>query len=657
MNATTATVKEEGLEYEMDPNATGRIIHAGEEEKQEMESQLKKAKDKGDGKDDDAQLGEESDETGSLDGQDETMKTLRDNESTAARRFLDHDAGGSPTGPWRGTQMLRRAERRNSLQATIRPRWPILLTQVHIPVTRLCPVNANQMWQRSRGWTTPPAVPAVKVSGESQPSKNSEISTSQESAPATSAPLVEPTRREPDMGISVREYVAEKLRPGEEDKALLHVISDAIRIRQVKKQEEEEDDVAEEALDEDKGDEEEKAKGERSGVVEKMKAVVGSLFRKGEGYTSEKTLRESSNKNGLRDKGRADQNRSQQLFLFLRFFEKSMENGEKWGVRVSEAVLSLYNSLPKKGKPQGLESTVLAAFLVSSPTSQHLEVVALGTGTKCLGKSLLSPHGDVVNDSHAETIARRAFIRFLYTEIGRLNKICNRYGCDGNSQFEPDEPASFLSCSESDASCRGKYRIRAGRRLHLYITQMPCMLSDNYGLFVGGEASSSSPYSKPSGGPRSGGDELTFCEPSGSSGASGMVQRKPGRGDTTSSMSCSDKIARWNVVGVQGLFLLASSAAKVFSKEENGIYKTKKGRTLNKPVYLSSITIGRSHSGTCHQVSMANHLERVLYDRILPVSDKLQSPFLVNKPQFWDAPVPPKEFQQSQTNTPILMCG
>ena len=42
----------------------------------------------------------------------------------------------------------------------------------------------------------------------------------------------------------------------------------------------------------------------------------------------------------------------------------------------------------------------------------------LFVGNKCAGGSVLSPQGLVVHDSHAEQLARRGFIRFVYFEKG-----------------------------------------------------------------------------------------------------------------------------------------------------------------------------------------------------------------------------------------------
>jgi tRNA-specific adenosine deaminase 1 len=76
----------------------------------------------------------------------------------------------------------------------------------------------------------------------------------------------------------------------------------------------------------------------------------------------------------------------------------------------------------------------------------------MATGTKCLGAARLGGRGDLVHDAHAEVVARRALLRLVYSEIGR------------------DAASDWLVASGDG----GRWRLRDGHYLHLYVTRLPC---------------------------------------------------------------------------------------------------------------------------------------------------------------------------------------
>ncbi|XP_074895794.1 tRNA-specific adenosine deaminase 1 isoform X7 [Buteo buteo] len=112
--------------------------------------------------------------------------------------------------------------------------------------------------------------------------------------------------------------------------------------------------------------------------------------------------------------------------------EPALASGAMWSAdEIAELCYRHYRTrLPKQGKPDpNREWTSLAAVVkVESSTQREVlaspgnlqvtkEVVAMGTGTKCIGQNKMRKTGDILNDSHAEIVAKRSFQRYLLHQM------------------------------------------------------------------------------------------------------------------------------------------------------------------------------------------------------------------------------------------------
>jgi tRNA-specific adenosine deaminase 1 len=247
---------------------------------------------------------------------------------------------------------------------------------------------------------------------------------------------------------------------------------------------------------------------------------------------------------------------------------------------ISQLILKQYNSSPKTGKPQSQKNewTLLASIVMCEQfdSTYKLTVVCMSTGTKCLGYDLLTNDGSLIHDSHAEVITRRAFMKWLYTQMNQATT--SIFTRDRRDQFvlrenitfhffvnqSPCGDASIFSSNNNNDSSNNKKRKRQEEPTETTEKKMKVLLDDQVSGRTGARSISHN-YTPGT----DNGIDISQQEQS-----TGIVRTKPGRGPRTISMSCSDKISKWNTLGIQGSLL---------------------SNFIPDPIYMSTITIGSSN--------------------------------------------------------------
>ncbi|GAB0091893.1 tRNA-specific adenosine deaminase 1 [Sergentomyia squamirostris] len=170
----------------------------------------------------------------------------------------------------------------------------------------------------------------------------------------------------------------------------------------------------------------------------------------------------------------------------------------------------------------------------------------MGTGTKCIGVDQMSKSGDILNDSHAEIITRRAFVRYLM------------------DQMENSNDSIFFH--EADV---GKFTLKDDCKFHFFTTHSPCGDASIFPRKSEDSGEDSEPPAKKS---KDGEDNITGGKVFGClvddpmDQRVGCVRRKPGKGIPTLSVSCSDKMARWCILGLQGGLLMNVLTSPIYLK-------------------------------------------------------------------------------------------
>ncbi|OWF35244.1 Double-stranded RNA-specific adenosine deaminase [Mizuhopecten yessoensis] len=237
---------------------------------------------------------------------------------------------------------------------------------------------------------------------------------------------------------------------------------------------------------------------------------------------------------------------------------------------------------------------VIAGIVMETKTTKTFDVISIASGTRFIKGAALTTDGHVLVDSHAEILAARGMRKFLYYHLTKLSK---------------GEKSTVLQRIEGEQA-----ELAPDIQFHLYISTAPC---GDGAIFTHSSGQSEEEHDdshKPIFAKNKQGLLRTKLEQSEGMPPTKKVRESHQyqdmnnvrRGERLRVMSCSDKICKWNLLGMQGALLA----------------------TQMKPVYFSSITLGTFYNHGHIARAMCCRLEKGCRVPSLPDGYKVNHPLL-----------------------------